>query len=153
MNTAQLREFAKAIGQGTRPQRISRWTWELPQTLLGLLATTVLLGMGAVARCSAFHGAVVIETQRHGWGGLSLGGVLIVGQQPGDPGASGLVRHEYGHYLDSQRLGPLYLLLIGLPSVLSAYIATRFGWTHRRTFTEQRAERNAAQYFAGSKTA
>ena len=28
------------------------------------------------------------------------------------------MRHEYGHSIDSRRWGPLYLLVIGLPSLL-----------------------------------
>ena len=48
-------------------------------------------------------------------GGISLGNMVMVGSK-----YELTVRHEYGHQLQSKMLGPLYLLIIGLPSIIWA---------------------------------
>lgn len=83
--------------------------WGLPQTLLGF----------AVFLCFCkethyrYHGAVVTEWNKST--GLSLG--LFIFVPAGEEGKEFLV-HEYGHTIQSLLLGPLYLLVIGLPSVV-----------------------------------
>lgn len=52
-------------------------------------------------------------------GGVSLGPFLFY--QEG-PDGNNMLYHEYGHYRQSQLLGPLYLPLIGLPSITWAII-------------------------------
>ena len=53
-------------------------------------------------------------------GGISLGSVIILGSRYYDDGSDIDERHEWGHIRQSQYLGPLYLLVIGLPSILWA---------------------------------
>lgn len=93
------------------------WTFTgcLPQTLLSLAALLVQLFPGAVAE--PFRGALVIRTPlMRRLGGVCLGPVILV-----HPGADeALVRHEWGHFRQHLRLGPLYLLVVGLPSVTHA---------------------------------
>lgn len=83
--------------------------WGLPQTLLGF---AVFLRF-----CKAvhyrFHGAVVTEWKKQT--GLSLGLFIFVPE--GEEGKDFLA-HEYGHTIQSLFLGPLYLLVIGLPSAV-----------------------------------
>ena len=51
-------------------------------------------------------------------GGISLGPWVFVHRSAdGD-----LIRHEMGHSVQSRLLGPLYLVLIGLPSLLWALV-------------------------------
>lgn len=61
--------------------------------------------------------------------------------------------HEYGHYIQSQRWGPIYVFSIGLPSLISAIRDEKIPYdpynasTHDYFWTEYRANRNAAKYF------
>lgn len=92
-----------------------QWTWGLPQTLLGGLVYLSLCWRsledpGGVRESGAF--VTRWPFQR----GLSLGYFIFV---PGDADGR-LVRHEYGHSLQSLALGPLYLPVIGLPSLVWA---------------------------------
>lgn len=50
------------------------------------------------------------------WSGVSLGEYIVFAKKDYVDEIS--VRHEYGHHIQSLILGPLYLLLIGIPSVL-----------------------------------
>jgi len=83
--------------------------WGLPQTLLGF---AVFLRFCKEPHYR-YHGVVVTEWKKKK--GLSLGLFLFIPE--GDYGKDFLV-HEYGHTIQSLLLGPLYLLVIGLPSVL-----------------------------------
>ena len=71
--------------------------------------------------------------------------------------------HEYGHYLDSQKFGVLYLPVVGLPSLFNQIKSNKKGilteWDgkpvvnlldlrlHDVYWTETRANQNAADYF------
>lgn len=83
--------------------------WGLPQTLLGF-AVFLCFCRGKHYR---YRGAVVTEWKKRC--GLSLGLFLFVPE--GDYGKNFLV-HEYGHTIQSLLLGPLYLLVIGIPSAV-----------------------------------
>lgn len=51
------------------------------------------------------------------WGsGVSLGHFIFVSNNP----STHTVQHEYGHLRQSRYLGPLYLFIIGIPSIIWA---------------------------------
>ena len=97
--------------------------WGFPQTLLGF----------AVFLCTVkaphyrYHGAVVTEWKKRT--GLSLGLFLFIPE--GEEGKDFLV-HEYGHTMQSLLLGPFYLFIIGIPSVL---------WCNLRCFAKLRRKK------------
>ena len=68
------------------------------------------------------------------FGGVSLGRYLFFGSP--SPSAN-LVAHERGHMIQSRRLGPLYLLVVGVPSVLRALYHRR---RHAHWTPEARSE-------------
>lgn len=98
-------------------------TWGIVQTLLGLVHFLVYI------RCPHFwyHGAVVTR-----WGNkasVSLGLFVFVTddlpyyhrvqhQMTREQLAGRLLVHEYGHTIQSLLLGPLYLIVIGIPSTV-----------------------------------
>lgn len=49
------------------------------------------------------------------WSGVSLGPFIIFANS--QQASCDSVKHEFGHFLQSAMLGPLYLILIGLPSI------------------------------------
>ena len=81
--------------------------WGFPQTLLGFAVFLRLRKMPHYR----YHGAIVTEWKKTT--GLSLG--LFVYIPEGKLGQDFLV-HEYGHTIQSLVLGPLYLLVVGVPS-------------------------------------
>jgi hypothetical protein len=50
--------------------------------------------------------------------GVSLGPTIILADHPAHDETT--VRHEYGHSLQSMKLGPLYLIAVGIPSFIRA---------------------------------
>ena len=90
--------------------------WQLPQNLLGLLAGCFLKGKRRLTGFPGIPQAIRIVAARNMWGGISLGNFVYL--RP--PAYERMVRHEYGHCLQSRLLGPFYLFVIGLPSLLWA---------------------------------
>ena len=90
--------------------KVLLYIWQLPQNLLGLLLRVIYKGTD-----SEYEGAVVRRSLKM-QGGISLGRYIIVGDYASDR----TVMHEYGHCLQSLYLGPLYLLVVGLPSIIWA---------------------------------
>ena len=132
-------------------QLVSRFTWELPQTLVGWLFTSGRALVGQVDRVDTL-GGITFATKVKGEGcmGVSLGtyvdlwdghwlhdgeGGLVVNNQ--------LCMHEFGHTADSQRFGWFYLPVVGLSSLISALGKG----DHNFFWTEIRANRFAKRYF------
>lgn len=106
------------------------YAWQLPQNLLGLLLIHCYKGCRRYTQLDGrvFYCADGMPS------GISLGRYVILHRQ--DHGASML--HEYGHCRQSRRLGPFYLLVIGLPSLLGNIYDRLFhtesrGWDSRRS--------------------
>ena len=85
-------------------------TWGVLQTLLG--AIICLKNWNCPHRI--YRGA--IDTQWNTRGGMSLGLFIFTPREESEY-ADKVRVHEYGHCFQSLLLGPLYLLLVGLPSI------------------------------------
>ena len=86
--------------------------WQLPQDIVG----GVIWLICRMRHRNSHRYAERILTE---WGllsGLSLGHFIFVHTASDE----NLTRHEYGHTLQSLRLGWLYLFIVGIPSVLWA---------------------------------
>jgi hypothetical protein len=93
-----------------------QYTWGLLQNLAG----GTIYAFYRLRGCPhfAYQGALaVIWPVRSG--SMSLGRFLFL-HESYRPGDRALLAHEYGHTIQSLILGPLYLFVIGLPSLLWA---------------------------------
>ena len=93
-----------------------QWTWGFVQNVFGL----ALFVANISKKHYRFNGALVTEwNYKRGSVGLGMFIFVSVPKQSADPAAiEKTVRHEYGHTLQSIILGPLFLPVIGLPSLL-----------------------------------
>ncbi|MDJ0863222.1 MAG: hypothetical protein QNJ82_13425 [Gammaproteobacteria bacterium] len=124
--------LASALGQ--------RWvwidlTWGIVGTSLGFVSGLIMILLGGeVKPVWGKYAIVVAPGYLAGWGGAySLGPILT-----GAPGFSNW-QHEYGHTWQNRVLGPFYLFVIAIPSLISA--ATRSASAHHGFFTETWADR------------
>ena len=85
------------------------WIWQIPQNLLGLV---MILCYKREKVYHRLNGRIFYYTDEMP-SGISLGNYIIMNREDKEDG----MRHEYGHTVDSRRWGPLYLLVIGLPSL------------------------------------
>lgn len=112
------------------------WTWELPQTLLGFILKLIY----SVEKTENYNDIKLVHLAKSRIG-ISLGRYILVHKKP-------LVRtkkHEYGHCRQSKYFGPLYLIIIGLPSitlnVLSQLIGGKFSDNYYNRFPENWADK------------
>lgn len=94
-----------------RMARLLHATWGLPQTIAG---ASVLLAAGRHRKRYPFRSAIVTEWKLSR--GLSLGPFIFVPRHC----PRRLLVHEYGHTVQALILGPLYLPLIVIPSLVWA---------------------------------
>ena len=87
--------------------RLWQWTWGLPQTLLGAVIYLICRDCPH----ERYRGTIVTYWKKKS--SLGVGMFLFLGSKDLQ------VRvHEYGHAVQSMLLGPLFLPIMGLPSVL-----------------------------------
>lgn len=103
-------------------KKILLWLWQLPQNLLGLI---LILIMKPEYKYVLENGNFVFFAKRMS-GGISLGKYSIIsdyyhwGNQILN---QNVVKHEaFGHGTQSRILGPFYLPVIGLPSLIWAWL-------------------------------
>lgn len=128
--------------------RIIQWTWGFLQTFCGFL---VYLTQRKHPHYG-FHGAVVTNWHGHG-GSLSLGMFIFLdidNPRPQTSYENKLLVHEYGHTIQSLFLGPLYLLVVGLPSFIWASCFGKYRTRKHRSYysfyPEKWANRLGARY-------
>lgn len=97
------------------------WIWQLPQNLIGVLGA-VFFGKDSRAIADGVH----YYCCKGFPGGITLGEYIFV-----ETHNVRIVRHEFGHVLQSRMLGPLYLLVVGLPSLLHAWLNDFIGCCRR----------------------
>lgn len=90
------------------------YLWQLPQNILGELLVLIYRPEGSYD----YDGARLHYSSRM-HGGISLGKHIIVSYRYRDYNGN-TEKHEWGHTRQSRMLGPLYLVVIGLPSLLWA---------------------------------
>lgn len=106
---------------------IWQWTWGVIQSSLGLVNFMLHIR----DKHYFYHGAVITEWQDKS--SVSLGMFVFVTSQPFfydklkseytmEELSQRLLVHEYGHTIQSLILGPLYLILIGIPSTLWGFL-------------------------------
>lgn len=89
------------------------FTWGIFQNLLGL----GLLIKYRHNKKENFFGSKIIY-HNDSWGGISLGMFIFMNGNRDEKWVEETKVHEYGHCIQSLILGPLYLLVIGLPSFI-----------------------------------
>jgi hypothetical protein len=113
---------------------VSRVIWEQPQTLMGNFGMHVLNIVWLLKRVDVWKHTLVCQGTFLNGGGIALGSYIMIDIQdapvinifPMDERVvpeKVLIRHEYGHSLQSIASGPLYIFKYGIPSILMQ------GWT------------------------
>ncbi|MBR0385067.1 MAG: hypothetical protein IJI05_00800 [Erysipelotrichaceae bacterium] len=104
-------------------------TWGLPQTLIGFF----LFLLNIHRKHYWFRNSIVTEWRYDN--SCSLGLFIFIDDDSYDP--QEVLLHEYGHCIQSLYLGPLYLLVIGIPSFL---------WCNLPVFSRRRRKRHISYY-------
>ena len=114
------------------------YIWQLPQNLAGLMVLLYYkLRKADIKKCE--NGIYIVPYFCAG--GVSLGNYIFILDSNDNEFAR---KHELGHRIQSMILGPLYLLIVGLPSALFNIISNHscnFCNNYYRRFPENWANR------------
>lgn len=117
-------------------KKILAWTglfiWQILQNLIALVMMPFLGKMTLMYKkryCWCFYCTNMC-------GSISLGSFIFLGSK-----SDTTAGHELGHVVDSHWMGPLYLFIIGIPSILWA--ATFKTGNYYKFYTERRANRHS----------
>lgn len=113
---------------------IGRICWEQPQTFLGNFGMHILNSVWLIKKVDVFKRSLVCQGYFLSGGGIALGSFIMIDLHHSPPvdifpvddrkvPERILLRHEYGHLLQSIVSGPLFIFKYGIPSVLMQ------GWT------------------------
>ena len=119
--------------------KVLLWVWQLPQHLCALVYMN---------RPFDRIDTPIRHYERHGWfgeGSVTLGEYIFTNKWA----SVALLRHEYGHVVQSRMLGPLYLVVIGIPSIIHAAVHKKVckGKPYNHFYTENWADRLGGKYF------
>ena len=93
------------------------WIWQLPQNVLGVIVTANYSSAKKTFKAEKDGREVLYSSKMEG--GISLGRYIVLSYYYRNlKQGSKILKHELGHTYQSMILGPLYLLVIGLPSVV-----------------------------------
>ena len=96
---------------------ILKFFWQLPQTIVALIYFLYLRYKDEILDTCTCQGAIVF-IKRKSCGSVTLGNHIFLSPRATDT----TVRHEWGHTRQSLILGPLYLIVIGIPSIIWASV-------------------------------
>lgn len=125
-----------------------RWLWyiwQLPQNLCGLIYRYCIGKKNLQKVENDDSRSVDAEVYlKQSPGGVTLGRYIFIWQSFSDQYMT--IKHECGHVKQSRILGPLYLIIIGIPSILHAWLNDYIGCCRRHGsyyhfYTEKTADK------------
>ena len=114
--------------------KILLFIWELPQNLVGLVIYIIEKRKGEYSYKYRDNRTV---TYWHLTSGISLGSFIFVNKWA----TNETIKHEFGHTKQSKMLGWLYLLVIGLPSLIWAGCFEKYRQKHNISYYSFYTER------------
>lgn len=112
-----------------------QFSFALIQNLMGLALFAFYKIKGA--KTERFHHAVITRIDAKNFGGMSLGIFIFINNNKTGGDLHDIRIHEYGHTIQCMLLGPLWLFLIALPSVI---------WCDLPYFRKMRKEKDISYY-------
>lgn len=111
-----------------------KWLWQFPQNMLALCIEGILCP-AAYREGKADGNTIIVNSTLPS--AMSLGDYLFVNPMSSQKS----IQHECGHSRQSDILGPLYLIVIGIPSVIHNIVyavCSKLGlnWDYYKFYTE-----------------
>lgn len=100
--------------------------WQLPQNLCGIIYKYISRDnrISIIENNDSRSVSAKVYLQKSS-GGVTLGQYVFINQDYTDKDI--IIKHECGHVKQSKILGPLYLIIIGIPSILHAMLNNYIG--------------------------
>lgn len=112
-----------------------QFTYAILQNIVGLIMFAKYKSQGAESE--KFHNAIITYIDKKNFGGVSLGMFIFINAKREGDARHDTKIHEYGHTVQSLILGPLWIFIIAIPSVL---------WCNIPYFVKKRKAENISYY-------
>lgn len=99
-----------------RIKSVLKYIWQLPQNIIALIYLSYLIVENQISAITKYKGIKVYT--KYSSGSVALGNYIFISPRA----TENTIKHEYGHTRQSLYLGSLYLIIIGIPSILWAMI-------------------------------
>ena len=113
-----------------------QFTFGITQNIMGLAMLAVCKMDGAESEW--YHHALITYTDKKNFGGVSLGMFIFINKNRTGSQRHDTKIHEYGHTVQTMILGPLWLFVIAIPSVI---------WCNTPYFINKRKAENISYYW------
>lgn len=108
-------------------------TWGILQTIVGAVMYLIILAMGGERK---HEGHTLILLYDDDWGAVTIGPFCIASSSSSET----TYKHEHGHSIQSLILGPLWFFVIGIPSIIHAWLWDKSG-SYYDFYTEKWADK------------
>lgn len=120
-----------------RIKSVLKYIWQLPQNIIALIYLSYLIVENQIPAIIKYKGIKVYT--KYSSGSATLGNYIFISPRA----TENTIKHEYGHTRQSLYLGPLYLIIIGIPSILWAMIHKTiasdklYSWFYTETWADK----------------
>lgn len=114
-----------------------QFTYAIVQNIIGLVMLAIHKSKGAESEW--YHNALITYIDKKNFGGVSLGMFIFINKNREGDSLHDTKIHEYGHTVQSLILGPLWLFVIAIPSVI---------WCNVPYFVQLRKSKGVSYYRA-----
>lgn len=121
-------------------KNIFLFLWQLPQNIIGIIWLNInLIFYYGISHIKTINDNIYVYELPGYTGSISLGKYIIVSKYRNDL----TIQHEYGHCKQSMYLGPFYLIVIGIPSLIWNSISDYTNKSYYWFYTEKWADKLA----------
>ena len=119
-------------------KNIFLFSWQLPQNVVGIIWLNInLIFYYGISHIKTINDNIYVYEIPTRIGSVSLGKYIICSKNPSE----NTIKHEYGHCKQSMILGPLYLIIIGIPSIIWASVYLNTNKSYYWFYTEKWADK------------
>ena len=112
--------------------------WQLPQNIAGIIWLNInLIFYYGIKHIHTINENIYVYEIPTRIGSVSLGKYIICSKNAND----NTIKHEYGHCKQSMYLGPLYLIVIGITSIIWASVYLNTDKSYYWFYTEKWADK------------
>ncbi len=116
--------------------KIIDYIWCQPQTIVGYILYKYITKN--IVKKEIYKNTIAIEHNKRF--GVSLGKYIFYSTYSSNK--ENTKKHEYGHYLQNKMYGPLYLIIVGIPSVITNLLSKKYKYI-KDTYYTRWPENNA----------
>ena len=98
---------------------VSRFVYQTPQTLGGFCVSQYYNTITNKVNTVQYAEGATVLNMNVMWPGVALGNYILAKKVISTDPNNRMFQHEYGHYLQSKRMGWAYFVTVGLPAIMS----------------------------------